>query len=133
MAAATATLASTLICSHEIGIVTASTTSTRRKRERIGTGNVSVDEALDGGVVYGSEGVYNVCGCVGGGVGGVEAVSFLLILFFPSSFLLFSLPFFSVSPCILSLFLPNLSPMPFVGLYIGDWLFFAIREDDDGV
>lgn len=60
--AAKPVLASDLIAKDSIGLFE----KTARKRLRAGTGScASVDDALNGGLVYGQDGVYNISGATG--------------------------------------------------------------------
>ncbi|TIA09451.1 hypothetical protein D6C80_08617 [Aureobasidium pullulans] len=71
------TLASSLIAKEEIGLFE----EKARKRLRVGTGCIVVDDALDGGFVYGRDGIYNISGATGSQ--GAETVSVFLSFCFP--------------------------------------------------
>jgi len=70
-------LASSLIAKEEIGLFEERTW----KRLRVGTGCAAVDDALDGGFVYGRDGIYNISGATGSQ--GAETVSVFLSFCFP--------------------------------------------------
>ncbi|THZ22307.1 hypothetical protein D6C91_04074 [Aureobasidium pullulans] len=70
-------LASGLIAKEEIGLFE----ERARKRLRVGTGCAAVDDALDGGFVYGRDGIYNISGATGSQ--GAETVSVFLSFCFP--------------------------------------------------
>ncbi|KEQ84751.1 hypothetical protein M438DRAFT_354781 [Aureobasidium pullulans EXF-150] len=67
-------LASSLIAKEEIGLFE----ERARKRLRVGTGCAAVDDALDGGFVYGRDGIYNISGATGSQ--GAETISLQLLI-----------------------------------------------------
>ncbi|THX14339.1 hypothetical protein D6D13_03139 [Aureobasidium pullulans] len=68
------TLASSLIAKEEIGLFE----KRARKRLRVGTGCAAVDDASDGGFVYGRDGIYNISGATGSQ--GAETISLQLLI-----------------------------------------------------
>jgi len=69
-------LASSLIAKEDIGLFQ----EKARKRLRCGIECAAVDDALNGGCVYGQDGIYNISGATGSQA--AETVRFSLLLFF---------------------------------------------------
>ncbi|THW80013.1 hypothetical protein D6D19_00749 [Aureobasidium pullulans] len=67
-------LASGLIAKEEIGLFE----ERARKRLRVGTGCAAVDDALNGGFVYGRDGIYSISGATGSQ--GAETISLQLLI-----------------------------------------------------